>query len=348
MFQDIEDLFRMREQTELDVAALKGQDDALVESAKKQRETIEGQIRALENAKNKLDRETDKRRGEIAYDAKTLQENLYTERSYFMRQIALASLKKITPAAFSTKLLDTRYDFDKKPLRVDTLHETPFFSLRAVYFDITEKYASRGRTNTVQLYINVIACDGLAGYGYDDRGIYDLAGFERTWNSPGGHHNISYDAARLYDNRFKTLDEAAAFVERNKARWLKEAMPKMDAFSNEVAEAPAFEDAFDFRLFFYTELDRYNVADVRRHQLSLSFTPWNAKEPSKHILVRFDGVPGDVDFTVDFADPKDTYRIMQGIMETFKLPHLRAEVAELRKLTEEWEETRKKAQQVAA
>lgn len=348
MFQDINDLFKMKEQTDMDVAGLNRDDKALEESTEKQRRVIEDKIRALENTKYELATETRKRHEQIVYEVNTLRENLHNERSYFMRRIALASLKKVTPAAFSTKLLNTRYEFEKKPLRVDVLYETAWFSIRAVYFDIAERYY-RNRTNTVQLYVSVIACDGFGGWS-SDRGIYGLAGFEKRSHYPGGDHNISYDAERLYDNRFKKLEDAVAFVERNKAKWLKEAVPKVDAFGAEVAASPAFEDVFDFRLLWGSLDSTYYVESARRAQLALTRTlNWHSKE-TKNYLVRFDGLPGDVGFEVDFADPEETYRIMQNIADYFKLRHLCAEVAELSRLADEWKETEKKkkeAQQAA-
>lgn len=337
MFQDINDLFRMREQTDADVDGLTVADAALVEKTDKQRRDIEDKIRDLQNEKYKLDRDVEAARRVIADETKTLRENVYNERSYFMRRITMASLKLVTPAAFATKLLDTRYDFEKKPLRVDVLYETVWFSIRAVYFDIAERYG-RNRTNTVQLYVSVFASDGLGGYGYNDRGIYGLAGFERNSHYPGGDHNISYDAGRLYDNRFKTLADAAAFVERNKAKWLKDAVPKVDAFGAEVAAAPAFEDVFDFRLLWGSLDSTYYVESATRRQLTLTRTlNWHSKE-TKKFFVTFDGFAG---FVVE-ADPKDRYRIVRNIADYFDLRHLAPKLSELSRLSDEWEKAEEK------
>jgi len=240
----------------------------------------------------------------------------------FKRQITLSSLKHCNITEFEME----KNRYEKTEQKIEYLYQTPLASLIAIYEQQNPDGYSSRKVNKVDYYIGLFANKPYRTTIYKLLGERD----DPSLNTEGGY----YTAIEIYHNRFKTLEDAETFKERNKARLIKDYIPRIDRLNFEVQSAEDdFNAVFDFRLIEGPEFERghsgdkkYTITKAERNYMELSWSKdaWAGDERIEFygkISVKQDGFSFQID-----GDLEDKSQIYRALANYFTLPHLESEI----------------------
>jgi hypothetical protein len=246
MTQTVEELLRLKAQTDREIATIT---ETCTKERASQKEEIKAQEDLIRKMRDQCERLKDQSHRKVTASKdqiKALNEKVWTWRAHEIRAISLASLKHVLPKEFTRKKgkehdsVDSMYSFKEKDvIREEILFQSPVGGIMAFFAKNDRK------VNDISYCLRVVRNDS---FPWQYRHV--LKGLAAHY---GRNHSRTI-AAKF----FPTIAEAEAYHTRNHLKLMSEVQRNITKFVDEVNEATdTFADIMDFRLYFREWLD-YN------------------------------------------------------------------------------------------